>query len=64
MVREFSIIFIQVKENSRKKDYLVSISFSLTIGMVVCKVVALIVVSRCELHHLSLCEIASVYITY
>ena len=27
IVREFSIIFIQVKEKSRKTDYVVSISF-------------------------------------
>ena len=34
MVRDFSIIFIQVREKSRKTNYLVSISLSLTIGLV------------------------------
>ena len=53
IVRTFSIIFIKVMENSRKTNYLVSISFSLTIGMVVRKVVALIVSSKCELYHFS-----------
>ena len=48
------IIFIQVKENSGKTKYLVYISFSLTIGIVVRKVVALIVASECELNHLVL----------
>jgi len=54
IVREFSIIFIQVKEKSGKTNYLVSISFSLTIGMIAGKVVALIVVCKCERHHLAL----------
>ena len=35
MVREFSIIFIKVRKKSRKTNYLVIISFYLTIGMVV-----------------------------
>ena len=48
---EFSIIFIQVREDSGKTNYLVHILFSLTLCMVVCKVVALIVVSKCELYH-------------
>ena len=46
IVKEFSMSFIQFKEESGKTNYLVSISFSLTIGMAVCKVVSLIVVSR------------------
>ena len=54
IVREFSIILIQVKEKSGKANYLVIMSFSLTIGMVVRKVIALIVVSRCKLFHLAL----------
>ena len=40
IVREFSIICIQVREKSGKTNYLVSISFLLTIGTVVRKVVA------------------------
>ena len=47
---EFSITFDQ----SQGKHYLVNILFSLTIGMVVRKVVALIAVGRCELYHLAL----------
>ena len=54
VVMEFSIIFIQVREKSWKTNHLVSISFSLTIGMVVCKVIALIVASRYELYHFAL----------
>ena len=54
IVRELFIIFIQVWEKSEKTKYLVCISFSLTIGIVVCKVVALIVASECELYHLAL----------
>ena len=54
MVREFLIIFIHVREKSGKTDYLVYISFSLTIGIVVRKVVALSVASKCELYHLAL----------
>ena len=54
IVREFSIIFNQVRQKSGKTDYLVSVSLSLTVGMVVCKVIALIAVSRCELYHLAL----------
>ena len=49
IVREFSIISIQVREKSGITNYLDSIPFSLTIGMVVCKVVALFFVSKCEL---------------
>ena len=51
------MIVIQVREKSGKTNYLAIISFSLTIGMVVRKVVALIVVSGCELYALH-CEIA------
>ena len=54
IIREFSIIFIQVREKSRKTNYFVSISFSLTIGLVVRKVVALFAVSKCELFYLLL----------
>ena len=43
IVREFSII-----SSKSGKNYLVSILFSLTIGMVVRKVVALFVVSQSE----------------
>ena len=53
IVREFSIIFIQVKEKSGKTNYLVNV-FSLTNGMAVRKVVALIVVSKCEHYPLAL----------
>ena len=52
-VRGFSIIFVKVWEKSGKTDYLVSIQISLTIGMVVCKVVALMIVNICELYHLA-----------
>ena len=48
------MILIQIKEKSGKTKYLVYISFSLTIGIVVRKVVALIVASECELYHLAL----------
>ena len=53
IVRELFIIFIQVMEKSEKTKYLVYISFSLTIGIVVRKVVALSVVSKCGLYHLA-----------
>ena len=53
IVRELFIIFIKVREKSGKK-YLGYISFSLTIGIVVRKAVALIVASECELYHLAL----------
>ena len=49
MVREFSIICFLVREKSGKTNYLVSLSFSVTIGMVVRKVIALSVVSKCEI---------------
>ena len=52
IVRELLIIFIQVREKSGKTKYLVYISFSLTIGTVVRKFIALIVASECELYHL------------
>jgi len=55
MVRESSMIFIQVKEKSGKTNYLGSKSFSLAIGMDFRKVVALIVVSKYELNAL-ICE--------
>ena len=48
------MIFIQIREKSWKTKYLVYVSFSLTIGIVVRKVVALIVASECELYHLAL----------
>ena len=48
------MIFNQIREKSGKTKYLVYISFSLTIGIVVRKVVALIVASECELYHLVL----------
>ena len=48
------MIFVQVREKSGKTKYLVYVSFSLTIGIVVLKVVALIVASECELYHLAL----------
>ena len=51
---ELLIIFIQDKEKSGKTKYLVYVSFSLTIGIVVRKVIALIVASDCELYHLAL----------
>ena len=54
MVRELFIIFIQVREKPEKTKYLAHISLSLTIGIVVRKVVALIVASECELYHLAL----------
>ena len=55
MVRELFITFIQVREKSGKTKYLVYISFSLTIGIVVLIVfVPLIVASECELCHLVL----------
>ena len=53
MVRELFIIFIQVMEKSGKTKYLVYISFSLTIGVGVRKVVTLIFASECELFHLA-----------
>ena len=56
--RDFSIHCIQVRERSGR-NYLVSISFSLAIGMVLHKVVVLIVVSECELYVL-LCEIKGI----
>ena len=39
------------REKSRKTNYFVSISLSLTIGLVVREVVALFVVSKCELFY-------------
>ena len=56
IVMEFSIIFIQVGEKSGKTNYLVHISLSLTICMVVSKVVAPFVVSKCEFYNFALCE--------
>ena len=49
IVKEF--LYFSLKSG---KNYLVSLAFSLTTGMVVRKVVALIIVSKCELHHLAL----------
>ena len=59
MVREFTLTFNQVKEKLAKTNCLASISFSLTIGLVVRMVIALFVVSKYELitQH---CEIASI----
>ena len=54
IVRELFIISVQVREKSGKTKYLVYISFSVTIGIVVREVVALIVASECELYHLTL----------
>ena len=48
------MIFIQVREKSGKTKYLVYVSFSLTIGIVVRKVVGLLVAGECELYHLVL----------
>ena len=48
---KYSGSFLYYLSKSRKRDHLVSISFSLTIGMTVCKVVGLIAVSKCELYH-------------
>ena len=48
------MIFIQVREKSERTKYLVYISFSVTIGVVVRKVAALIVANECELYHLAL----------
>ena len=53
IVWEFSIVFIKVMEKSGKANYLASMSFSLTIGMVLHKIIALIVVSRFEIYHLA-----------
>ena len=53
IIRKFSIIFIQVRESqgkSGKKNYLVRISFSLTLCMAVHKVVVLFIVTKCELY--------------
>ena len=47
-------MFIQIRETSGKAIYLVNISFSVTIGIAVCKIVALMVVSKCELYHFSI----------
>ena len=51
IVREFSIIVIQVRAKSGKANYLVCISLSLTFSMAVCKVVVAFVISTCELYH-------------
>ena len=61
------MIFVQVREKSGKTKYLVYISFSLTISIVVHKVVALIVASECELCHLVLSNskyISFIYLIY
>ena len=42
IVSEFSIIFIQVRENSGKTNYLVSILFSLALSMIVRMVVCMV----------------------
>jgi len=50
IVREFCITFIQVREKSGKTNYLVHISFSLTLHGC-CKHVVPFVISKCELYH-------------
>ena len=54
IVREFFIIFFQIREKSGKTKYSVYISFPLTIVIVVRKVVAPNISSECELYHLAL----------
>ena len=54
IVRGFSIILKEVREKSGKTNHLVLMSFSLTLCMVVCKVVVLVFDSKCELCHLAL----------
>ena len=46
--------FFGVVRENKVFSYLVYISFSLTIGIAVRKVVALIIASKCELYHLVL----------
>ena len=43
-----------LEQSGNETNYLVSISFSLTIGMAVHKVVSLIVINKCELYHFAL----------
>ena len=54
MFKEFSIIFIHIKEKLRKTANLVILSCSLTTGLVFRKVVAVIAVRKCELYHFAL----------
>ena len=49
IVREVSVIAIQVKEKSRKTNHLVHIQFSLALCVIVCKVVDPFIISRCQL---------------
>ena len=51
IVKEFCIIFIQVREKPGKTDYLVHILFSSSLFIVTHQVVAQFVVSKCELYH-------------
>ena len=51
IIREFSIVLIQVREKSKKTNCLVHISFSLTLSMVACKMAVPFVVNKCDLHH-------------
>ena len=62
IVGEFSILFIQVRVDKLFSQQI--ISFNYCIGKVVCKVVALLVVGKCELYALH-CEITGIMcITY
>ena len=45
------MLCIQVRKMSGNADYLGHMSFSLTLGMAVCKVVVPLVVSKCDLYH-------------
>ena len=47
----FSIIFIQAREDSVKTNYIVHVSYTLTLCMAGCIAVALIVVNKCDLCH-------------
>ena len=60
IVKEFSIIFVQVREKLRKSNYFVHISFSLTLCMAARKVAVPFVVSKCKCYHLH-STIASIY---
>ena len=57
-------MFLHVREKSGKTKYLVYISFSLTIGIVVRKAVALSIASECELYHLALSNTKYISVTY
>ena len=51
MVKEFCVIFVQVREKSCRINYLFHILFSLCLFMVVREVVVLLAVSKCERYH-------------